>query len=519
MIRLGNEGREALGYIVGEALPYEFGVVSEKPIKLGEYGVVEYESSAGRTIKALCMVEKTLSASKVLTPGSMPSTAEKVSELVETHGKRVLGLRYFAKLQVLTEVNSMLEDGKPRIPPEPPPPSTPVWRADIDDLRVVYAPSQSSWVRIGSLLRHGEVEVRVDVNKVVSRHLAVLSMTGYGKSNLVAILSERIRGLRGTVVIFDVHGEYVNMRGTRVISPRINPLELTGRELADLLGFHTEASKQRQFLDESLEEAKEEFDPQTMDSRGLFELVVEKLKSKEGSAKGYDKKACASAIEWLKYARRWYENLFDTSARSPAELVEEGLVNVVDLSSLTETQLDGVVSHYLSSFFEERRRAFLASRGLNIRTRLRIPLVVVMEEAHTLLPARRNTKSKYWAGRIAREGRKFGLGLVVVSQRPRRLDSDVLSQMGSMALMRIIQREDQASVSSAAEGLSEDLVEQLKGLNPGEAVLIGAWVRIPAVVKVDLHTGKVVGGDVDAATEWLSSKRPLEQAESDLLDI
>ena len=76
-------------------------------------------------------------------------------------------------------------------------------------------------------------------------------------------------------------------------------------------------------------------------------------------------------------------------------------------------------------------------------------MLVAIEEAHVFIPKDEDTDTKYFASKVAREGRKFGLGLVIVSQRPRGIDANILSQMGSLAVMRMIQQDDQMHVSGS----------------------------------------------------------------------
>ena len=101
-----------------------------------------------------------------------------------------------------------------------------------------------------------------------------------------------------------------------------------------------------------------------------------------------------------------------------------------------------------------------------------------------------------------REGRKFGIGLIVVSQRPRGLDPTVLSQLGNLAILRIVHPEDQQYVAKHCEPITQDVVEELPGLNIGEAILLGEWVSVPTIVKIDLVKEKVSGGDIDAVALW-----------------
>ncbi|MCS6768721.1 MAG: ATP-binding protein, partial [Candidatus Nitrosocaldus sp.] len=113
---------------------------------------------------------------------------------------------------------------------------------------------------------------------------------------------------------------------------------------------------------------------------------------------------------------------------------------------------------------------------------------------------------KYIAGKIAREGRKFGVSLIIVSQRPRRLDQDVLSQMGSLAILRLTNPEDQRYINESSEAVSKELLEYLPSLNVGEAILVGQWVNIPSIVKVDEVKEKRGGEDMSAVDEWSSER-------------
>ena len=98
------------------------------------------------------------------------------------------------------------------------------------------------------------------------------------------------------------------------------------------------------------------------------------------------------------------------------------------------------------------------------------------------------------------------MGLIVVSQRPRSIDPGVLSQMGSLAIMKIIQQEDQTQVASASESLSTNLVEQLPSLNPGESLLIGQWVNLPSFVRLYESKDRRMGADPDPVEEWKKSQ-------------
>ena len=82
-------------------------------------------------------------------------------------------------------------------------------------------------------------------------------------------------------------------------------------------------------------------------------------------------------------------------------------------------------------------------------------MLVAIEEAHVFIPKDEDTDTKYFASKVAREGRKFGLGLVIVSQRPRGIDANILSQMGSLAVMRMIQQDDQMHISTSSDATQQ----------------------------------------------------------------
>jgi hypothetical protein len=194
----------------------------------------------------------------------------------------------------------------------------------------------------------------------------------------------------------------------------------------------------------------------------------------------------------------------------PIGLIKEGRINILNISSLSEKQANVAMSYYLQELLNDRKDAI---RAKNIKqTTKRNPrfgssIFVVIEEAHVFIPKTEDTQAKYWASKIAREGRKFGIGLGVVSQRPRSLDPNIVSQMGSLAIMKIIQEDDQSQIASAAESISKNLVEQLTSLNVGDAILVGQWVNLPSIVHIEQVKEKTMGADQDAVTEWAVAKK------------
>ena len=367
----------------------------------------------------------------------------------------------------------------------------------------IFAPEGESWVRIGRLV-WADAEFRVNVD-ALTRHLAILAVTGGGKSNTVCVLVRRlVEDLEGTVVIFDVHGEYgsgiVRDRQAR-LRPKINPVAMTIEELFQLAQIPENATVQRRILREAWEEVIGLYWSGKLRADEVMGSLLEYLEGKYRELVERKNKSEAmkhlSVAEKIKDLERVYGGIIDGKAPlSLTDYIRPGYLNVVDLSSVDDSAADAVTSHLLRRILWERKTFVREGKGYPV------PIITVIEEAHVLVPRDGKTLTKYWAGRIAREGRKFHVGMVLVSQRPKNVDDNVLSQTNNKIILRIVEPNDLSYVQSTTEQMSEDLKELLPGLSPGEAVIVGMMTRLPAIVKIDLCEGKKVGGDISLVKLW-----------------
>ena len=414
--------------------------------------------------------------------------------------------------------------GRVVAPSTPVDPASEVWEAPSRLLRAVFSAPQGGrgWIRLGSLARNPRVEFSIDVRRL-TRHLAILAVTGGGKSNAVSILSHRIVSqLHGTVVIFDMHGEYALAAdrlapGRAVVKiPRINPMTLSLRELLKLMRIGDQAHVQERIVRKAWGDVQESLRRGTISPDRVWEELEHASKRHAPSQR---KDSLDGVLNKIDDLREKYGSVLDPRFHTDLEkIVEPGRLNIIDLSSVDEIGADAVVSHYLRRILEERKRWKL-TRG---REGYPVSVIAVVEEAHILIPSEEDTLTKYWAARVAREGRKFGVGLVLVSQRPKKLDSDVLSQTNNKIILRIVEPTDQRYVQAASEQLSEDLVQLLPGLNPGEAIVIGSMTKIPAMVRID-HCpdicGAATGGaDIDIVEEWRSYEEARARREREALE-
>jgi len=123
-------------------------------------------------------------------------------------------------------------------------------------------------------------------------------------------------------------------------------------------------------------------------------------------------------------------------------------------------------------------------------------MMLVMEEAHNYCPQIGVAKSTGILKTIAAEGRKFGLGLCVVSQRPAKVDKNILSQCTTQIILKVTNPNDLKAISNSIEGLTEGMEEEIRELAIGEALITGGAVAAPMVVKTRVRETKHGGASV-----------------------
>jgi hypothetical protein len=278
---------------------------------------------------------------------------------------------------------------------------------------------------------------------------------------------------------------------------KINPRLLPADKLAEVIELRENADKQQRALRESFTESVKQ-------AKDFWQSLEDSVSDFGRTTKGYADSA-SRVLDKIDDAKHRFSDILDPDCGDPVDLIKEGRVNVLNISELSERQANAGLSYYLQELLQHRKDAVWERKGKSSNKRSNkflAPIFVIIEEAHVFIPKGEHTDTKYWASKVAREGRKFGIGLCVVSQRPRNIDPNVLSQMGSLAIMKIVQDDDQQQIASAAESLSKDLLSQLSSLNIGDAVLIGQWVNLPSIVHVDEVKSKKSGSDLDAVSEW-----------------
>ncbi len=199
--------------------------------------------------------------------------------------------------------------------------------------------------------------------------------------------------------------------------------------------------------------------------------------------------AMTGAQKALKYVERLERiNIWGFEDVPMDDLLKPMTLSVLDVAGVDQWIAEFVVDKVLRETW-----------GVAVNAGLKRPVFFVLEEAHNFVPGGTGTQSQAAAiiKRIASEGRKFGLFMVLITQRPYKVHGDTLSQCNSQIIMRLTNPQDQQAIRQSSESISEGLLADLPGLNIGEAVILGPLVRVPVMVKVGHRESKEGGNDID----------------------
>ncbi len=503
---------EEIGVVVGKTNSDEFVISLPRDTDLmeNEYVVVNVKEKDRRR-EVVGRVKQIGALSHLLVEESSYEALEKI---IST---RIDRPKIFATVETL----GYLDNGTVKFPRNPPLPGEKVYRAPKDLLERFYRVDRMP-LHIGSLLTRDDIEIYLDPRGFL-RHLAILAQTGAGKSYTAGVLIEELYRRGASMVIIDAHADYVRMmtdENGNVIIPRFtvfrNPLstgrysdveaedltlslgELDADDVAEIFGIGANASRQRGLLRVALDEIK-------AGKGGIvsFDDLYEKIK---GWAEGeklpskYKDEDAVNVLRKLDIARRKGLSKLFTGASTPLDkIVKKMYVSIIDLSGLKNEIQDIITRAILSRIYDKNT----TSEDIE-------PVFLVIEEAHNFVPNGKKTKSSEIIKKIAAEGRKFGVFLIIITQRPQKIDPDVLSQANSYIILKLTNSTDIKAVSKAAESLSADLSSLLPNLNPGEAVIVGPVIKTPAIVKIRERRTQEGGGDIDIITKLEEASKEAE---------
>lgn len=460
----------------------------------------------------------------------------------------------------------------------------------INDLDIIYGGYQeANSITVGNISVSESLDAKIDLDKLISRHCAIVGSTGSGKSNSVSVLLEAIAKRNfpsSRILVIDPHGEYNDAlsKYSRVIetSPKDDKNKLyipfwalPFNELIKIFsGNLTDAN--REYIREKVVESKiasaienkidvptesitadapipfsikrlwfelDDFERKTFQadritvSVKLNEGDIETLKSNEyppaglGSSPPFLNQKAKGLLGFLDSMRNKLNDSSYSFLFNPGDFTPDikGKINK-DIDNLffdwlgnslpiTILDLSGIPSEIMSSISGTLLKIIYDGLFWGVNTKVggkNQPLLIVLEEAHSYLKAGEHSISSRTVQMIAKEGRKYGVGLLLVTQRPSELDETVLSQCGTMIALRMNNSKDRGHIRSAVQDELQSMVDLLPSLRTGEALISGEAVKIPSRVKFFKISNAPKSSDPKASEKWLQT---IENTESEYKNL
>jgi DNA helicase HerA-like ATPase len=209
------------------------------------------------------------------------------------------------------------------------------------------------------------------------------------------------------------------------------------------------------------------------------------------------------ALEWRIDDVLMHSPIFDDYRSLPLDdLLRPGRCTVLQLNDIPERQQQIIVATLLRRIDTARRETTRGAVGPKDEDYLPYPVFVLIEEAHNYAPAGAEIVTTEILKQILAEGRKFGVAVGLISQRPGKLDADVLSQCMTQCIMRIVNPVDQGRIAESIETVGRDLLQELPALSRGQVVVAGASVNTPVLVQVRPRITRHGAENPDAPQEW-----------------
>ncbi|MHA1762404.1 MAG: ATP-binding protein [Promethearchaeota archaeon] len=496
-----------IGYIIGEASTMEFEFVTDEklaPLKWDYLMVESFERREGKEFKVeiLAQVSEIFAFSKNITIDTLPSMVKKQIE------QNIVNPKIYGRAKVLGYIDKNTKNKLIRIPRRNRLPGEMVFRAPNSLLSEFFSKREDEGLEIGTLLTNSQVKLLLDPNGL-NRHLAIIAQTGAGKSYTTGVIIEELFKLGGSILILDPHSDYVflsqkakdyslverseyirvfrnpNSTGRYSSSSiinlhhyEINFANLDEEDIAEICFIPGNAVR----IKETIRSAIEKIDEDNYSPEKLIEQL-EDMEKKAPNSK--ERSIIRSTIIRVRQLLRY--KVFGNNDVPIEDIIKPWTISVLDLSGLTDKSMNYIAAHILQETYSY------------ILNKVDFPIFIIIEEAHRFIPpiSKKQTFCSRIINTIAAEGRKFGLFLILITQRPSKLDPNSLSQCNSQIIMKITNPEDQQAILKSSERATEELLNNLPALSPGEAIITGEIVKVPVMVSIRERITREGGADIN----------------------
>jgi len=228
--------------------------------------------------------------------------------------------------------------------------------------------------------------------------------------------------------------------------------------------------------------------------------VAEDLESSQSGSSDYS--STAEALCWRIDHIFGQSNFTKSEHLDLKEILKPGQCTIIQLNNIDEKQQQVIVSTLLRRIYRSRQRTMRRENKPLDEDYIPYPVFILIEEAHHYAPASGDAVSTGILKQILAEGRKFGVGVGLISQRPGKLDSDVLSQCMTQFIMKVVNPIDQNSIASSVESASREILRELPSLSKGQVIVTGNSLNAPVLCRVRTRYTSHGGQSIDAPDEW-----------------
>lgn len=387
------------------------------------------------------------------------------------------------------------DKGMTRAPRQVIEPDSIVYSADQDLISETLGLKEDGF-RVGNLETNKDIDIFVNPEDFY-KHFAVLAQTGAGKSYLTGVLIEEMLEQDFPVMVIDPHGEFSSLGSP---NPE-NDDESKGYDVREY-SPNTDINKRAmplQFSSKNFNKKELQTlipDSLTNSQMGVLYNALKKLKEKEDD---YNLIQIEDAVQQEESTAKW--NLLNYLE----QLEESGLFSQepVDLKNLVQKGQGTIINlKAVEPDAAEMAVYLLAKKLFDLRKKDKVPpFLMVFEEAHNFIPEKGfgQAISNPIMRKIASEGRKFGLGIGVISQRPARIDKNVLSQCNTQFILKVTNPNDLKAISKSFEGVTSEVQDMIKSLPPGVCFVLGN--QYPVMTDVRQRKSKH-GGETQTAESY-----------------
>ncbi len=436
--------------------------------------------------------------------------------------KGVNGKRFVLIQPLGTLKNGKFERGVTALPVI----GSPIYPTTGKDLEAVFSTYRAFNFSLGPLSLFDKERLFIDPNKFFGKHIAVFGSTGSGKSYTVSTIIQKVIPYENShVMILDLHGEYSHAFPDQNVI-KITELELpywlmNFDELCEMFIDENEASSNNQLMmmKESVLDSKKGKNPTMKDFINIDTPVYFDFLDVSARMKTLDTERTLGGKEGPFYGQftrflvrleskimdKRYEFLFKPKVHKSSDTFMPLLTKLLGLDtnkSVTILDLSRVPFDVINVLVSLLGRVIYDFNLWN-NSRRDFPILIVFEEAHTYLSqAGKTVAARKTVERIAKEGRKYGVSSMIVSQRPAEISETITAQCNNFVAMRLLNPNDQQYVRKLVPESQSNFIDVLPTLRQGEAFIIGDAVAIPVRVMLDKPHPEPGGADILYFEKW-----------------